>query len=176
MWMNRLFWIACTGLLALALHLAYVLFMPAFEMGHIISRISAERGSNELGLLKPEEARALFKADMPETVTAACVFDAAQGPVTIDAAIPDSYWMISVYGANGALLFTLDDRQAGVDRMRFVLKPPGESAAKPDADTITVETPDGSGLVLLQARAQEPAYGPRLQAAMAGSTCGPRAE
>jgi uncharacterized membrane protein len=173
--MQRLFWIVCTGLCALALHLAYILFMPGVEMGNLIQRFAAEKGSNDLALLLPEEARAFFKADYPEMVTAACAFDAAGGPVTIDAAIPDSYWTISIYAAGGELLFTLDDRQAGLDRMRFVVKRPGEDIGMaPDAEAITVESPHPSGLVLVQARAQEKAYGPRLREAMAASTCGPR--
>lgn len=172
--MNRLFWIFCAALIAAAIHFAYVLFVPGMEMNRIMESFAAKNGRNDLTLLGPEEARALLSSNLPEMVTAACAFDAVDEPITIDAIIPDSYWMISVYGANGALLFTLDDRQAGVDRMRFVLKPPGQAAEQPEADTITVETPDGSGLVLLQARAEEPAYGPRLRQAMAVSSCGPR--
>lgn len=173
--MQRLFWIVCTGLAAIALHLAYVLFMPGHEMGNLIQRFAAEKGRNDLALLLPEEAQDYFKADYPEMITAACAYDAASGPITMDAAIPDSYWTISIYAAGGELLFTLDDRQAGLDRMRFVLTRAGEPAPAPDADAIAVESPQGSGLVLVQARAQEKAYGPRLREAMAASTCGPRA-
>lgn len=170
--MQRLFWIVCAGLGAVGLHLAHVLFMPGLEMGSLMQRFAADKGRNDLALLLPEEARSYFKADYPEMVTAACAFDAANGPVTIDASIPDSYWTISIYAASGELLFTLDDRQAGLDRMRFVVKRPGE--ANSDAEAITVETPQSSGLVLMQARAQQKAYGPRLREAMAASTCGPR--
>ena len=173
--MRRLFWIFCTALVALALHLSYVLFMPGLEMGNLIQRFAAEKGSNDLALLLPEEARLFFKAYYPEMVTAACAFDVAAGPVTIDAAIPDSYWTISIYAAGGELLFTLDDRQTGLDRMRFVITSPGEEApASLDGEAITVQSPHESGLVLVQARAQEKAYGPRLREAMAASTCGPR--
>lgn len=173
--MQRLFWIVTTALAALALHLAYVLFVPGMEMGNLIQRFAAEKGSNDLALLLPDEARIFFKADYPEMVTAACAFDAAKGPVTIDAAIPDSYWTISIYAAGGELLFTLDDRQAGLDRMRFVVTRAGQEApASPDGEVIRVESPHDSGLVLVQARAEEKAYGPRLREAMAASTCGPR--
>ena len=173
--MKRLFWIFCTALVALALHLAYVLFMPRLEMGNLIQRFAAEKSSNELALLLPAEARAYFKADYAEMVTAACAFDVASGPVSLDAIIPDSYWTIRIYAAGGELLFTLDDRQAGLDRMRFVITSPGEEApASLDGEAITVQSPHESGLVLVQARAQEKAYGPRLREAMAASTCGPR--
>jgi uncharacterized membrane protein len=173
--MQRLFWIACTGLCALALHLAYVLFMPGLEMGQLIQRFVAAKGSNDLALLLPEEARGFFKADYPEMVTAACAFDATGGPVIIQAVIPDSYWTISIYSAGGELLFTLDDRQAGLERMRFIVKQPGEEMGLlPDGEVITVETPHASGLVLLQARAQEKSQVPKLQQALAASSCGPR--
>ena len=73
------------------------------------------------------------------------------------------------------MLFTLDDRQAGLDRMRFVVTRAGEEVpVSQDGEMIRVESPRASGLVLVQARAQEKAYGPRLREAMAASTCGPR--
>lgn len=172
--MQRLFWIAAAGLAALALHLAYVLFMPGLEMGGMIDRFANLKGRNDLALLSPDEER-LLPVGLPEMETAACAFDAASGPVTVDAVIPDSYWTISVYSRAGELLFTLDDRQAGLDRMRFVLRAPGgANAAEEGKDAISVESPDGSGLVLLQARAEHPAYGPRLREALKASTCGPR--
>ena len=171
--MQRLFWILCTGLCALAIHLAYVLFMPRLEMGNLIQRFAAEKSSNELALLLPAEARAYFKADYAEMVTAACAFDVASGPVSLDAIIPDSYWTIRIYAAGGELLFTLDDRQAGLKRMRFVVKRAGEPVGLvADAETITVESPQASGLILVQARTQEKAYELRLQQALAASTCG----
>ena len=43
--MQRLFWILCTGLCALGLHLAYVLFMPRLEMGNLIQRFAAEKAA-----------------------------------------------------------------------------------------------------------------------------------
>ena len=70
-------------------------------------------------------------------------------------------------------VLTMATGEVGVERMRFVMRPLGMPIAKPDNDTILVQSPEGRGLVVLQARAQEPAYKERLEQAMNSSRCGP---
>ena len=169
--MRQLFWITLSALGGLALHLAYVLFMPGLEMASLLDRFTSLKGRNTLVVLEPGEAGQLL-ASLPEMQTAACSYDLAAGPVTLDAVIPDSYWTVSVYSRAGELLFTLDDRQAGLNRLRLVLHAPGAvGPANPGAEEMRVETTQAEGLVLLQARAEDPAMAAGLKAALAASSC-----
>lgn len=171
---DRLLRILLALLGAIAVHLGYVLFMPGREMDGIITRFAAAHRDHAFVLLAPEAARDHFQADLPGMATAACSLDASGGPVVVETQIPAPYWIISLYSGRGELLFTLDDRQAGPDRARFVLAQPGDGADVPAAGTISVELPSARGLALVQARANGPEDMARLRAALANSTCRPQ--
>jgi len=178
---GRLFWFTAALLLGIAVHLAYVLFVPRQQMEAKMGQFSALAGVNKLAVLTPEAVdRVLPEAD-PALAYAVCVFDLSGGPVTVKAKIPRGYWLVSLYAPNGDGFYSLNSRQAGVRRLDLVISNRTNAADKragpaPQAGTenrVTVRSPSASGLVLLRARVPTPALGPSVRADLAASACSP---
>lgn len=179
---DRLFWFTAALLLGIAVHLAYVLFVPRQQMEAMISRFSALAGVNRLAVLSPEAVDRILPEADPALAYAACVFDLSAGPVTVKAKIPLGYWLISLYAPNGDSFYSLNNRQADVKQLDLVIR--GRANAGGDqagpapqagaGNRVTVRSPSAHGLVLLRARVPTPALGTRIRADLAESACSPQ--
>ncbi len=178
---GRLFWFTAALLLAIAVHLAYILFVPRQQMAAMMDQFSALAGVNKLAVVAPEALdRVLPEAD-PALAYAVCVFDLSAGPVLVKAKIPFGYWLVSLYAPNGDSFYSLNSRQADVKSLDVVIRDRTSAAdnragAAPQAgadNQVTVKSPSSRGLVLLRARVPTPALGPRIRADLAASACSP---
>jgi len=178
---SRLFWFTAALLLGIAVHLAYILFVPRQQMDAMMGQFSALAGINKLAVLTPEAVdRVLPEAD-PALAHAVCVFDLSAGPVVVKAKIPSGYWLVALYAPNGDSFYSLNSRQAGVNSLDLVIRNPANAAGdragpalQVGADNrVTVRSPSARGLVLLRARVPTPALGPRIRADLAASACSP---
>jgi len=178
---GRLFWFTAALLLGIAVHLAYILFVPRQQMEAKMSEFSALAGVNKLAVLAPEAVdRVLPEAD-PALAVAACVFDLSDGPVMVNAKIPHGYWLVSLYAPNGDSFYSLNSRQADVSHLDLVIRNRASAAGDqavpaPQAgagNRVTVRSPSLRGLLLLRARVPTPALGPRIRADLTASACAP---
>ena len=172
-----LYWTVCILLLAGVVHLGYVLIVPQFEMRARIDELRELAGSGTLTVLNREDSVRLMGPDGRWLVHALCVYDLAEGPMVVSAAVPDSYWSMAIYSAGGETFYSLNDRQAGIDRVDLMIRRPSaplpeeEELAPPDDETITVRAPDQVGVVVMRALAGEPAeYEPTAEI-LARSEC-----
>ena len=172
-----LYWTVCILLLAGVVHLGYVLIVPQFEMRARIDELRELAGSGTLTVLNREDSVRLMGPDGRWLVHALCVYDLAEGPMVVSAAVPDSYWSMAIYSAGGETFYSLNDRQAGIDRVDLMIRRPSaplpeeEELAPPDDETITVRAPDQVGVVVMRALAGEPAEYELTAEILARSEC-----
>ncbi len=120
--MRRFYWFAAAVFLAMGVHAAFVLSMPAFVLERSIARISSEVGANSFFVLPAEEQRRLFPAYPPLSVIGACAFDVSRGPVDLSADMPSGFWTLTIYSSSGDVIYALNDTQAGTGRFTVNLK------------------------------------------------------
>lgn len=173
-----LFWTVAILLLAGVIHLGYVLIVPQFEMRAKIDELRRLAGSGALTVLSREDSVRLMGPDGRWLVHALCVYDLSEGPLMISAAVPDTYWSMAIYSAGGETFYSLNDRQADIDRVDLMIRQASAAAleedqelALPDADTFSVRAPDPLGVVVMRALAGEPAEYERASRILAGSSC-----
>jgi uncharacterized membrane protein len=173
-----LFWTVCALLLAGVVHLGYVLIVPQFEMRAKIDELRQLAGNGALTVLSREDSVRLMGPDGRWLVHALCLYDLADGPMTINAAVPNSYWSMAIYSAAGETFYSLNDRQAGVERVDLMIRQPSEPVLDeeeelvlPNDDVFTVRAPDPLGLVVMRALAGEPAEYERTSEILARSNC-----
>ena len=174
-----LFWTLCILLLAGAVHLGYVLIVPPIEMRAKIDELRRIAGSGELTVLSREDSVRLMGPDGQWLVHALCVYDLAEGPVMINATVPNSYWSMAIYSAGGETFYSLNDRQAGIERVDLMIRRPSDQAPEEQEevpqtdDTFTVRAPDPVGVVVMRALADETAEYDRTAEVLATSNCRP---
>jgi uncharacterized membrane protein len=180
------FWICVAGLLAVVVHLSYVLFSPSLAMENKLDRAVAKTGVNAMAVLSPAEARTLTGLPPAGSIYAACPYNLRHGDLTIVARFPSRPWTISVYGRSGTRIFSVNDKQAGVDDVSLAIKQGSDifdmltdNATAPEiGDGWSVEVKERRGLVLLWMADSDPAIGDKLRAELAQSKCtiAPRVE
>jgi uncharacterized membrane protein len=173
-----IFWILCILLLAGAVHIGYVLIVPPIEMRAKIDELRQIAGDGGLAVLSREDSVRLMGPDGRWLVHALCVYDLAEGPVMINATVPNSYWSMAIYSAGGETFYSLNDRQAGVEQVDLLIRRPTDQApdeeeelVSPTDDSITVRAPDPVGVVVMRALANESAEYDRAAEVLARSSC-----
>ncbi len=172
------FWISVALVLAVVVHLSYVLFTPSRAMDAKFDRTVAKSGINALAVLTPAEARSLIGLSTAGSIYAACPYNLRTGDLTIDAEFPIRPWTLSVYGISGARLFSVNDKQAGVDKVTLEVKLGGNiwdllnDHAPPEiGDGWSVEVKERRGIAVLWMSDADPVVSERLKADLARSKC-----
>jgi uncharacterized membrane protein len=111
--MGKLFWLFICGLLALAMHIAFVLFAPSYLFEKKLYATTDGKADNSFFVLTPEKQSQLFPNASAIDVVGVCKFDLQMGPVKFTAQLPKSYWSVSIYTNSGKQIYALDDVQAG---------------------------------------------------------------
>ena len=173
-----LFWIFATILLMVSVHLATVLLSPRLEGSQ---RVQVAMNSGELNRLSvitsPEKVYDALGETNLDMVYAICPFDVTQRPITISAKVPDRYWSMAVYGEDGSSLYTLNDKQVGVDSFfaelkldTEVLSSPDEAAQR-DGESLTIRSPFERGIIIFRRFAADRAERDRVLAELAQTQC-----
>jgi len=155
------------GALAIAAvtHFAAVYAMPRALMNVAMERIGAG-GSNVWHLANrvTAESRDIVRPS-PDFAYSACAYDLSEGPVVISAAPWNSYWSLSLYGANSDNYYVIDDREAHYGAEILLIRR-GQRA--PENATNVVQSPSGRGIALIRRLAPSPAsYSAAAEAARA---------
>jgi uncharacterized membrane protein len=119
---TMLFWAAVALVLGAVAHLSYVLIAPTYAMQRLMGGNPEEGNANRFVLLDgPEQMRLLGETD-GEAVTGKCLFDISKGELSVMAEMPDTFWSLTLYSNKGADLYTINDRQAGIDKFKLTVK------------------------------------------------------
>jgi uncharacterized membrane protein len=85
---------------------------------------------------------------------------------------------MAIYSAGGETFYSLNDRQAGIDRLSLMIRLPSgpvadeeQEVALPDDDTFIVRAPDPVGVVVMRALAGGEAEYERASEVLGRSSC-----
>lgn len=172
------FWTSVALVIAVIVHLSYVLFTPTRAMDAKFDRAVAKSGMNTLSVLNPAEARALTGLPAGGSIYAVCPYNLRDGDLTVTATFPSRPWTLSVYGISGARLFSVNDKQAGVDDVTLEVKRGGNfwdvltDHAQPEiGDGWSIEVKERRGFAVLWMADADPVVSERLRADLAQSKC-----
>jgi uncharacterized membrane protein len=179
---SRTFWLIFGLLTAVAVHLAYILFVPPGQLNDRIAALIGEAGTNRLVVAEDGSAAAALASHRGELAYAICAFDLSRGPLEIKARVPDQYWSIEVYGPRGNTIYTLNDIQAPRRQLSIFLhdeNPDPQAiveAAKSNnrgLNAITVLTGTTTGIAVLRSAGAGALERRRALDAFNASSCGP---
>jgi len=139
-------WIALTLLVAAAVHLATVWYLPHAIMRVALSRMGAMNAIHFQN--RPDEHSRGVVRPSPDLLYSACPFDLSKGPLRVRAPVPnDTYWSVSAFDADTDNFFARNDRQAdGV--VDFLIVDP--SYRGPIEGLKAISSPSKRGLVLFR--------------------------
>lgn len=177
--MARLYWIVTAAVLAVAIHLAYVLLAPARAFESNVQRIAGDAGRNAFFVVPPDEQRGMFPAYSSSDLFGACAFDVSAEKVALAAHMPKGRWTLTVYSASGDVIYVLNERQAGADSftVTFSLAPSLVEmllAGGEDTGGTTgwdVQTAKPKGIAVLWVPIAEPELRPAWEAVLWQSSC-----
>ena len=132
---GRTFWVLSFLLLATASHLAFVLFLPNMDAQALYEDIATVAGVNKIKPLSNDEIGQLSSLGDRKLVHAVCAYDLTNGPVRLNARLPDNYWSISIYSPRGDVIYTLNDRQANATALTILISAATRARIGPEFKT-----------------------------------------
>jgi uncharacterized membrane protein len=111
--MQRVYWFFVAAIVAAAVHLSYVLYMPGLLFQKKLLAETDGKPSNSFFVVAPSQVSLLFPAATANDVVGVCKFDLGAGKLVLTAQLPRSYWTLSIYTQSGRQIYSLDDVQAG---------------------------------------------------------------
>lgn len=174
-------WLAAllAGLLLGALvHLVSVLALPRIASQDAYSRLERITPVNTvkaLPLADPNNAPIPFMD--PAFATAICRYDLSSGPIKLAVPVSQAYTSVSFYTDSDVAYYAINDRSAGRKVIELDLMTEAQHAALPEdeeitaADRLIVDSPTGTGLIVLKALAADTGLMAQAQASLATATC-----
>jgi uncharacterized membrane protein len=154
---SALFWMAVALLIAAVSHLSYVLIAPSFAMQRLMGGSTEATQVNRFVLLDPAEQVRLLGETASEAISGKCIFDIRRGELSVAAEMPDTFWSLTLYSDRGTDLYTINDRQAGINAFKLTVKrAPGildllsrdQSENRDLGDGWSAEIPEPSGIAV----------------------------
>ena len=174
-------WLVVEMMTAVAVHVAFVLFAPAYRFSLTAGAMAGPEGANHFVILKPEDQVQLFPALPRHSVVGACLYDVARGNVRLDANVPAGQWVTAIYSSRGKLLYSVNNRQSGADSfsvsvglapgfLEVLLQSP--DAERPEIDSgWTVMSPESRGLAVIWYPLTDAAQRDSIAEALSRSRC-----
>ncbi len=184
--MGRVFWLLTVGLVAVATHIAYVLFAPGWFFQQRLNATTDGKPDNSFFVVAPEKQAQLFPLATPDDVVGVCKYDLGSGKLVLSANLPRTYWTMSIYTQSGKQVYALNDVQAGssafsidVSRSKTMLEqvfsnPEAEDAGQIENLGWRVETSERRGLAIVWIPLSDALMRPRVEAIIKESRCEPK--
>lgn len=176
--MTRAVKIILFGLLgAVVVHVLLVLLLPRVGGRDVWTVMSAYGPEYTFRLLpRPESGGVEFSFLDPHLVHAMCRFTLDGRPLRITAGVATDFWSAAVFDRNGSSLYSLNDRTAGREDIDLLLVGPAEVTALTELegaleDTVIVDIPVETGLLVLRAFYRDPPMKPLVEAALRAANC-----
>jgi uncharacterized membrane protein len=173
-----LLWLLGGLLLGGIVHLATVLLLPRTATQDAYTRLSATMPANTIMALPaptPDDAALPFMD--PAFAIAVCRYDLGKGPLKLRVPVSQAYTSVSFYTRNGVAYYAINDRAAGRRVIELDLMTTKQRADLPEdeevtaADRLIVESPTGTGLILIRTFGPEPGLMPMARRALAAAQC-----
>ena len=119
--LRNLYWLIAAVTLAVVVHISMVLFAPGFLFERNLDRLASDVPDNKFFILPLEAQRKIFPEYPSGTVFGLCRFNLTSGPITLNANLPDGIWALTVYSRLGKTLYTVNDKQSGINTFSLQL-------------------------------------------------------
>jgi uncharacterized membrane protein len=185
MLMGRLFWIFMALLIAVSVHIIYVLSVPGLVFQRDVARASRGSEANSMHVLTKAERLGILPAYAGESVTALCRIDLSKGKIALNLKVPVSYWSFAIFTEKGRQVYALNDKQAGaetfdveISRAKSLIEQvtgvgePEDAAEEINNSAWSVEMVEQRGIALLWVPLAEPLMRPAIEAIIKESRCG----
>lgn len=176
--MRWLLWIAAGLLLGGIVHIVTVLYLPNTATQNAYARVAAIAPVNEVvPLPMPAPGKSLLPMMDPAFAAAVCRYDLADGPLKLTTPVSPAYTSVTFYTSKDVAYYAINDRAAGRRTIELELMTAAQRAGLPEdeeiaaADRLIVESPTGTGLIVLRALAAEPGMMPAAIATLAQARC-----
>jgi uncharacterized membrane protein len=179
--MRNLYWVIAAATLAVVVHISMVLFAPGFLFDRNLDRLASDVPDNKFFILPREAQKKIFPEYPVGTVFGLCRFNLSSGPITLDANLPDGIWNLTVYSRFGKTLYTVTDKQSGLNKFSLQLAMAPSIfdifAAKEDDNLVDssgwkVLSSDDRGFALFWVPAVDQAMRESLMETLSKSSCG----
>ncbi len=143
-------WLAATLVLAVLVHLAFVVLYPGTLISLLRKRVTGKVGVNRFyhASAPDAEAREVVRPS-PDLLYSIGAFDLSKGPLTISSPCGEAYMSLSFYTSAGDNFFVANDRMCSNGLMTVVLTGRGTDL-KPDSGGWAVRSPSTTGVMLLR--------------------------
>ena len=148
-------WIFFTLILATALHLIDMWYLPGKKTKETVDGIYKRRGSwqiNKIGYggLRFAGTDTVVR-DNPDTVTSFAVYDVSEKPLKVRCVIPegDNYWSLSLFAWNTDNYFVRNDRTAKSKEFELVIVKKGSKYQQQGNEEVVV-SPSDKGIFLIR--------------------------
>jgi uncharacterized membrane protein len=184
--MHRVFWFIVAAIIAGAVHLSYVLFVPGMLFQKKLEAETAGKPSNSFFVVAPDQVAQLFPIANANDVVGICKYDLGAGKLVLTARLPRSYWTLSIYTQSGRQIYALDDVQAGSNSFTVDLTSAKtmwqQLSAKNDADDggqienlgWKVESTERRGIAVVWIPLADPLMRQNIEATIKASKCQPK--
>lgn len=119
--MNKFFWVVLSCLIAFAVHIAYVLFVPALQLQTRIANLAPDDGKGQWRIISDAERFNLLPGFSGSGIAAACPLNVSSGAMDLQLKVPNDYWVLAVYSQSGKQVYALNDKQAGAEEFAIVV-------------------------------------------------------
>ena len=139
--MKNLFWVVFSVLLAVTVHLSYLLFVPSQKFSAQIDATLKNQGTNKFAILDAPLQAELMPFATSDDLIGLCKFDVSHGAVKLSIAVPRGYWSLAVYTLHGKQVYALNGEQADTQNFTVTLsKMPGLIAQLMGEDNEAIPT------------------------------------
>jgi uncharacterized membrane protein len=120
--MSRLFWPITAAFLAVAVHLAYVLFAPSLMFQRKLASLTENAAANSFFVMLPDAQVKLVPTASAQDIVGLCLLDLAPGRVIFSGSVPRSLWTLSIFSQSGQQVYAINDAEAGTTQFVIELK------------------------------------------------------
>lgn len=154
--MKRIFpWLIFTFIMAAALHIIGMWYLPRYLTQKTVDGIYKRRGTWQINTLGYGGLRYAgtdtVVRDNPDTVTSFAVYDVSEKPLKVHCVIPesDNYWSLSLFAWNTDNFWVRNDRNAASKEFDLVIVREG-SRYVPQGNEEVVASPSDKGIFLIR--------------------------
>ena len=118
--MGRVFWAVLSLLLAVSVHLGYMLYAPSHRFAASLAALTKDKPGQAFAILTPEQQAKLLPYATPGDVVGVCFFDLSRGNLKIEGHAPEGFWNFAIFTNRGRQVYDLNDTQ--VESNTFVVE------------------------------------------------------
>ena len=166
--------------LAAIVHICTVLVLPTFYRANAYTRLARSLPLDAFVILPQAQPKAqVLPYQTPDMRYAICSFNLGNGPIAIQAVLPEAGWTLVLYTPTGESFYAFpgSDRRT---RLSLVVLPPGEhfmgpvaEARNQDPDLSQVVAPSLRGLAVIRAPLKGRTFTDQIERELSQAACRP---